>query len=151
MSNIITPLSWNSLTVVEKSIIFNVLRDISMYSDRTYVINNIDGRYIEPKRVTRKHIYRPLKELPENLNSYSVYLLSNFRDGELLEFHNKDVNYTNYTILYNWVNGNCIFCGKDALKWDTRNKNIIYYCENCFNETFFDNSYLSKRLPEISY
>ncbi len=153
MSNKIIPLStWSELNIEEQTMLFNILKQQSKYCDRTYVTNNIDGRYIEPKEVTRGHIYRPLKELPNDLNSFTSYLSSHFSDGELLDFHNKDVNYANYTILYNWVNGNCIFCGCNTLKWDTRNTSIEYYCNNCSNETFFVNSNpLSRRSPEVSY
>jgi hypothetical protein len=142
--------SWSRLNIEEQTLLFETLKEKSKYRNRTYVTNNIDGRYIEPKKVTRGHIYRPLKELPDNLISYTFYLLSYYPDGELLDFHNKEVNYTNYTILYNWINDNCIFCSKDSLKWDTRNTGIEYYCNTCSSETFFVNS-ISCRPPEVSY
>jgi hypothetical protein len=143
---------WSALNIEEQTLLFNNLKEVSKYRDRTYVTNNIDGRYIEPKEVTRGHIYRPLKELPDNLNSYTSYLLCYYPDGELLDFHNKEVNYTNYTILYNWVNGNCISCGCNSIKWDTRNTGIEYYCNNCSSETFFVNTSHAYRRPrEVSY
>ena len=139
---------WSALNIHEQTMLFNNLKKASKYRDRTYITNNIDGRYIEPTQVTRGHIYRPLKRLPGNLNSYTD---TYFPDGELLDFHDKEVNYKNYTILYNWVNGNCIVCGCKSLKWDTRIKGIEYYCDNCSNETFFVNNSCGHHLPEVPY
>lgn len=150
--SIMSPVAWMKLTFEQQTYIFNNLKCLSKYNNRTYTTNNINGRYIEPREVTRGHIYRELKELPDNLKSFKSYLQTYFPDGEMLEFHDKELSYLNYTILTNWVNGNCIICSSKSLQWDTRDKSIEYYCLCCSNETFFVNSFCGYRYPpEVPY
>jgi hypothetical protein len=146
-----SPATCDNLSNDEQTQLFIKLKQLSKYNNRTYRTNNIDGRYIEPKQVTRGHIYRPLKQLPDNFKHYTSYLDTYFPDGEMLEFHDKEVNYLNYIILINWVNGNCIVCSSKALQWDTRDKSIEYYCTSCSSETFFVNSSCGYHLPEVPY
>jgi hypothetical protein len=150
--SIMSSVAWAELTFEQQTYIFNNLKTLSKYNNRTYTTNNINGRYIEPREVTRGHIYREFKELPYNLKKYNSYLAAYFPDGEMFDFHNKEVNYLNYTILTNWVNSNCVVCSSKFLQWDTRNKSIEYYCHSCSNETFFGNSSGGYRYPpEVPY
>jgi hypothetical protein len=150
--SIMSPVAWARLNVEEQTYIFNNLKCLSKYNNRTYTTNYINGRYIEPTEVTRSHIYREFKELPEDLKKYNSYLAAYFPDGEMFDFHDKEVSYLNYTILTNWVNGNCVVCGSKSLQWDTRDKSIEYYCRSCSSETFFVNSSCGYRYPpEVPY
>ena len=150
-NNIMSSVSWDKLIPEEQTKLFSHLKTLSKYNNRTYRTNNIDGRYIDPREVIRGYIYRPLKELPDNLKHYKSYLETYFGDGEMLEFHNKQINYLNYTILSNWINGNCVVCGSNSLQWDTRDKSIEYYCISCSSETFFINNRYEYNLPEVPY
>ncbi len=109
--SIMSSIAWTDLTFEQQTYIFNNLKCLSKYNNRTYTTNNINGRYIEPKQVTRGHIYREFKELPYNLKKHNSYLAAYFPDGEMFDFRDKEVCYLNYTILTNWVNGNCVVCG----------------------------------------
>lgn len=80
-------------------------------------------------------IYRPILPLPEKWYYLKSSLDRDFPKGDILYFNDKECNLTNYTILYNWLNGFCKCCGSDKHYWDTSDKSICYYCPSCRQET----------------
>ena len=95
------------------------------------------------------YIYRPFKNIHNLLtllnatyNDMDVdeisttvlikkWLAQKYPDGECLEFKDKEPNYENYKILYDWINNCCVNCSNSCIVWDIGESVIKQYCRYC--------------------
>jgi hypothetical protein len=95
------------------------------------------------------YIYRPFKNIHNLLtllnatyNDMDVdeisttvlikkWLAQKYPDGECSEFKDREPNYENYKILYNWINNCCVNCSNSCIVWDTYESVIQQYCRYC--------------------
>jgi hypothetical protein len=109
-------------------------------NDRQYaVFMNILNNHAQLGLDQPGYIYRPLYPLPMEWEGYSDLMYRYFRYGERKQLTEKDVvpSNQNYTMLYRWVTGACVYCGHHNIRWFEEDKQIEYYCYTCNREIAF--------------
>jgi hypothetical protein len=128
----ISPNAWNNLPETEKLAEFEKAKKLAGLRTKIVRFWPCGEATDEP----REHIFRPLMALGR-WTGLKHLLDRDYPDGEFHEFHDEPPTLKNYTILYDWHLGNCIFCGSSNVDWDQSDKSLCTYCSHCRREKPF--------------
>jgi hypothetical protein len=145
-----TPAEFVKLTQDEQAAAFETAKNLANYREKTIRTHfycdeqsascKHEYYHVYAKSIVRGFLHRPFKmnKLPQGWDKiYAASFEREYPDGEELMFHDPEMNATNYSMLYHWIQGHCMKCQRNGLVWEEGDKHVEYLCIHCHDETPF--------------